>query len=90
MKSCCMRGISGAEYAVNRAFVLCRERGFPTVAEMCLHRLNMYTLRDSIKHLAGLGVRNLKISGIMNTCEWKANHEAEDNSLSFSDTLKAE
>lgn len=33
-----IRGINGAEEAVIQAFKLCREKGFPTAAEMCLHR----------------------------------------------------
>lgn len=84
-----MRGINGAEEAVNRAFSLCRDKGFPTQAEMCVHRLNIHTLRDSINHLASLGVGSLKVSGVMNTGEWKANREAEDNSLSFSEIFNA-
>lgn len=31
-----LRGIDGAERDVERAFLLCRERGFPTGAEMRL------------------------------------------------------
>ena len=50
-----MRGIPGAEKAVDRAFALCRDRGFPTGAEMCLHQRNKHTLRESVKHMAGLG-----------------------------------
>ena len=84
-----MRGVNGAEEAVNRAFSLCRDKGFPTQAEMCVHRQNIHTLRDSINHLASLGVGSLKVSGVMNTGEWKANREAEDNSLSFSEILSA-
>lgn len=84
-----MRGVNGAEEAVNRAFALCRDKGFPTQAEMCVHRQNIHTLRDSINHLASLGVGSLKVSGVMNTGEWKANREAEDNSLSFSEILSA-
>ena len=84
-----MRGVSGAEEAVNRAFALCRDKGFPTQAEMCLHRLNIHTLRESINHLASLGLGSLKVSGVMNTGEWKANREEEDNSLSFSEMFNA-
>lgn len=49
-----MRGIPGTEKAVDRAFALCRDMGFPTGAAMCLHRLNMHTIRESVNHLASL------------------------------------
>ncbi len=79
-----MRGIAGAEKMVDRAFALCREKGFSISAEMCIHRLNKHTIRDSVNHLAGLGVRSLKISGVLDTGSWKAGGESE-NSLSISE-----
>ena len=51
-----LRGIDGAEKMIDRAFSLCRERGFPTGAEMCIHQFNRHTLRESIKHMASLGL----------------------------------
>ena len=47
-----LRGIPGAEKAVEEAFLRCRDRGFPTGAEMCLHQDNKHTLRESVKRLA--------------------------------------
>ena len=56
-----MRGVSGADEAVRRAFALCHERGFPTGAEFVLHKGNAHTLRESVRLLGELGVGNLKV-----------------------------
>lgn len=72
-----LRGIDGAEEAVNRAFRLCREYGFPTGAEMCLFERNQYALRDSVNHLAELGCRSLKTNPVGNVGEWKRNGYGE-------------
>ena len=42
-----LRGIPGAEEAVDRAFRLYREMGFPTGAEVCIHAGNKHLLRAS-------------------------------------------
>lgn len=60
-----LRGIDGAEKMVVDAFQLCKDRGFPTGAELCLHKGNKHTLRESINLLASLGCRSLKISRLM-------------------------
>ena len=57
-----LRGIPGADDAVQRAFRLCREHGFPTGAEFVLHRGNRDTLRESVQLLGELGVRSLKVA----------------------------
>ena len=59
-----LRGIDGAEEKVLRAFALCKEHGFPTGAEYCLHRENMEVLRESVKLLGSLGCRSLKVNGL--------------------------
>lgn len=59
-----LRGIDGAEEAVLRAFRLCKEHGFPTGAEYCLHTGNMHVFRDSVKLLAELGCHSLKVNGL--------------------------
>ena len=56
-----LRGVEGAHESVCRAFALCKERGFPTGAEMVLHKGNLHTLRESINRLGELGVRSLKV-----------------------------
>lgn len=57
-----LRGVPGAEKAVRRAFALCKERGFPTGAEYCLHKGNLSALRESIKLLGELGCQTLKVN----------------------------
>lgn len=57
-----LRGVEGVEKSVIRAFELCRERGFPTGAEYCVHRGNMDAFRDSVKLLGSLGCRTLKVN----------------------------
>ncbi len=68
-----LRGIPGAEAAVDRAFLLCRDMGFPTGAEMCLHGGNKHLLRESINHLRDVGCRSLKTNPISNVGEWQKN-----------------
>ncbi|MCR4907467.1 MAG: radical SAM protein [Lachnospiraceae bacterium] len=62
-----LRGVEGADEAVQRAFRLCKEHGFPTGSEMCLHKGNLHTLRDSVKLLGSLGVSRLKVCRL--SCE---------------------
>ena len=57
-----LRGVEGAEKSAVRAFALCREHGFPTGAEYCLHRGNIAALRESVNLLASLGVASLKVN----------------------------
>lgn len=57
-----LRGVPGAEQAVLRAFSLCKERGFPTGAEYCLHKGNLGALRESVKLLGKLGCQTLKVN----------------------------
>ena len=66
-----LRSIPGAESMVDRAFRLCREMGFPTGAEMCIHNDNKDTLRDSILHLHEVGCSSLKTNPISDVGEWK-------------------
>ena len=68
-----LRGVDGAEEAVDRAFLLCKEMGFPTGAEMCIHEKNKHTLRESMKHLGEVGCRGVKTNPISDVGEWKKN-----------------
>jgi radical SAM protein with 4Fe4S-binding SPASM domain len=69
-----LRGVPGAEVAVNEAFALCQKRGFPTGAELTLHQRNKHTLRESINHLASLGVAHLKTNPAGLSGNWVKNH----------------
>jgi radical SAM protein with 4Fe4S-binding SPASM domain len=57
-----LRGINGAEKAVIKAFELCQKYGLPTGAEYCLHKDNTNELRESVKLLASLGCKSLKVN----------------------------
>lgn len=59
-----LRGVEGAEEAVLRAFRLCREHGFPTGSEYCLHKGNKHVFRESVSLLAELGCRFLKVNSL--------------------------
>ena len=72
-----LRGIPGAEDAVDRAFRLCRDMGFPTGAEMCLHQDNKHLLRESINYLRDVGCGSLKTNPISNVGEWQKNGYGE-------------
>lgn len=72
-----LRGVKGAEELVNRAFALCRDMGFPTGAEMCLHKHNKHTLRASIKHMGSLGVRSVKTNPVADVGAWHENGYGE-------------
>lgn len=65
-----LRGVPNAGETIERAFKLCKEHGFPTGAEMCLHDKNKHTLRDSVNFLASLGCRNLKTNPISDVGAW--------------------
>ena len=81
-----LRGIDGAEKAVRRAFELCRDRGFPTGAEMCLWKENAHTLRESVNYLASVGCRRLKINPVADTGAWREGGWAEKHGLSADET----
>ena len=66
-----LRGIPGAGRIAEEAFLRCREKGFPTGAEMCIHQGNKHLLRDTVNRLAELGCRSLKTNPISNVGAWK-------------------
>ena len=77
-----LRGVPGAEDAVNKAFLLCRDMGFPTSAEMCIHSRNKDTLRKSILHLREVGCSSLKTNPVAAVGEWTKNGLENDISIS--------
>ena len=66
-----LRGIDGAGRIAEEAFLRCKEKGFPTGAEMCIHSGNKHLLRDTVKRLAELGCRSLKTTPISDVGAWK-------------------
>ncbi len=76
-----LRGIDGAEKVAQDAFLCCREQGFPTGAEMCIHQGNKHTLRETVNRLASLGCRSLKTNPVSNVGAWKENGFGESISM---------
>ena len=76
-----LRGISHAGKIAEEAFLRCREKGFPTDAEMCIHHGNKHLLRDTVNHLAQMGCRSLKTNPISNVGAWKEGGYGESISL---------
>ena len=76
-----LRGIPGAGKIAEEAFLRCREKGFPTGAEMCIHSGNKHLLRESVKKLAEWGCRSLKTNPISNVGAWKEGGYGEAISL---------
>lgn len=67
-----LRGIPNAGKIVEDAFLRCKEKGFPTGAEMCIHNGNKHLLRETVNRLAELGCGSLKTNPISNVGAWKA------------------
>ena len=82
-----LRGFKGAEAAVDRAFALLNSRGYHVDAAMCLHKGNIDTIRESVLHLASLGVKSLKINRIQELGEWE--NASEEVALTEDESLKA-
>ena len=76
-----LRGIPDAGTIVEEAFLRCKEKGFPTGAEMCIHQGNKHLLRETIKRLGELGCRSLKTNPISNVGAWKAGGYGESISI---------
>jgi len=72
-----LRGMDGAENDVARAFKLCRDRGFDTSAELCLHQGNKHLLRESINYLVSLGCGSVKTNPVAETETWEKFGEAK-------------
>lgn len=65
-----LRCVTGAEERVKRTFELCRDMGFRVQAHMSIHKGNCHTLRESINHLASLGVTSIRTVHAANVGEW--------------------
>ena len=65
-----LRGVPGAEERTIRAIKLLRARDYPVTAALCMNKLNLAVVRDSVNYLATLGVNGMKISASMVLGEW--------------------
>lgn len=57
-----LRGVKGAEAQADAAFRLLQKYKIKTSAAMCIHKENRDSLRDTVKYLAGLDVRQLRVT----------------------------
>lgn len=76
-----LRGIPDAGKIVEEAFLRCRDKGFSTGAEMCIHQGNKHLLRETVKRLGELGCRSLKTTPISNVGAWKEGGYGESISI---------
>lgn len=70
-----MRGVKGAEESALMAMKLCKERGFQTSVEMCVHRGNKNSLSETVELLSNIGTSRLRIGSVAETSLWKRNSE---------------
>lgn len=82
-----MRGIKGAEQAALRALKLCKKRKFSVNVEMCIHKGNENTIRETIKLLSDIGVPMIKIGNVSMTDLWSRN--SEGNALNICEYTEA-
>lgn len=82
-----LRDVKGAEKAALRAFDLCREYGFGSDAEMCIHKGNMHTIRDTVNLLKEYGVSALKTAPVTGTDLWLK--RAEGNEIQLREYFEA-
>lgn len=76
-----LRGIPGAGKIAEEAFLRCKEKGFSTAAEMCIHQGNKHLLRETVNRLAQLGCRHLKTNPVSNVGAWKEGGYGESISM---------
>ena len=65
-----LRGVPGSEERAVKAIKLLRDRDYTVTAALCMNRLNLPVVRDSVNYLAQLGVNSVKISASMVLGEW--------------------
>lgn len=82
-----MRGVPGAERAVDTAFELCAERGIHAVAKMCAYRGNLGSLRETVNHLAFVGCAGLRVGRVNDMGEWLRN--GADQTPTYEEYLEA-
>ena len=82
-----IRGVNGAGVLIDRAFSLCSDMGFHAMANMTLHQGNLHTLRDTINHLASMGVVSIKTAYAGNIGEWKTKNSG--NAIDIKDVFQA-
>jgi len=67
-----LRGVSGAEKRTLSAIELLKHCGYRVKVQYCLWDGNLDTLRETTRHLAGMGVDHLRLIRIVEAPRWKA------------------
>lgn len=67
-----LRGVPGAESRTLEAIELLKGRGYRVKVQYCLWDGNLDTLRETTRHLAGMGVDHLRPIRIVEAPRWKA------------------
>lgn len=65
-----LRGIPGSEEKANKVIRMCHEMGFPLNTITVIHKGNAHTIRDTVNHLASLGVDKVGILHAADVGEW--------------------
>ena len=73
-----MRRVKGAEDRAVEALKTSLEAGLATDVEMCVHRGNLHTVRETVNFLASIGVPSMKVGAVVNTPLWLDNAEGND------------
>lgn len=68
-----MRGVPGAEKDAERAFRLCAENGFRTLAQTQVHRGNIDVIPETLRFLEDLGVTSTRIIRTTPVPRWVKN-----------------
>ncbi len=82
-----LRGVEGAEADAIRALKRCRDHGFLTDVEMCVHKGNIGTICETVRLLSEIGVHAVKIGRISDTERWKK--YGGEYALSYEEYVKA-
>ena len=83
-----LRGGPEAFEHIKRAFRLCREHGFKTDAEMCLHKKNLPFLMESIHFLQDNGCTAVKINNLTCAGEGVALRDLSFSTEEYFDVIK--
>lgn len=83
-----LRGIEGCEERTLSALRLLKDRGYSVSVSACLHKGNVHTIRETVKLMASLGVRSMKLGATMVLGDW-ADPELRKLSLTPEEELEA-
>lgn len=68
-----LRGVEGAEDMAYRALELCVERGLITKVQMTLHRNNVSSLRETVRHIGEMGCTAMPVNPANDMGDWVVN-----------------